>query len=139
MAILKLIHVLFIFVWIGTLLTIGRLMGYLAKEPPLVQERVARLARRMYLFIDFPSMIIAVTLGITSLLINEETNWKAPWLHMKLTFAFFIIVCDLFTGAAIIRRKIGTGNYYKILHGVTGLFFIGVLIAIYILKKCFCE
>ncbi len=133
MATLKLLHVLFIFVWIGTLLTLSRLMGYLAKEPPLVQQRVAALTRRMYLLIDLPSMLIAVSLGLC-LLFLKDTNWKAPWLHMKLTFAFLLIVCDLATGWKIAGRVVDKPVGYKILHGLIGLLFIGVLIAIYIMK-----
>lgn len=137
MATLKLLHVLFIFIWIGTLLTLSRLMGYLAKEPPLVQQRVAALTRRMYLLIDLPSMLIAVILGLC-LLFLKDMNWKAPWLHMKLTFAFLLIVCDLITGWKIVGRVVDKPMGYKILHGLIGLLFIGVLIAIYILKQCFC-
>ena len=138
MATLKLLHVLFVFVWIGSLLTLSRLMGYLAKESVVVQHRVAYLARRMYLLIDLPAMLIAIALGL-SLLFLKETNWKAPWLHMKLTLAFLLIVCDLATGWRIVRGVVDKAMGYKILHGLAGLFFIGVLVAIYILKQCFCE
>ena len=133
MATLKLLHVLFIFIWVGTLLTLSRMMGYLAKEPLLVQQRVASLTQRMYLLIDLPSMVIAVGLGLC-LLFLKDTNWKAPWLHVKLTLAFLLIVCDLLTGWKIVRQIADSSVGYKILHGFIGLLLIGVLIAIYILK-----
>ena len=133
MATLKLLHVLFIFVWIGTLLTLSRLMGYLTKEQPIVQERVRALVRRIYLLVDLPSMVIAVGLGI-SLLFLKDINWKAPYLHMKLTLAFFLIVSDLITGWRVVKKNVDKAVVYKTLHGVITLLFIGVLIAIYILK-----
>lgn len=151
MATLKLLHILFVFVWIGTLLTLSRLMGYLGKEDPLVQKRMGAIAKRMYLLVDLPSMLMAISLGLT-LLFLKDMNWKAPWLHMKLTFAFALIVCDLLTGwkitkgikeptlcvageGQIVAKSKTSSVGYKILHGLAGLFFIGVLVAIYILKQ----
>ena len=141
MAVLKLLHVLFIFVWIGSLLTLTRLLAKLAKESDLVQERVIKILRRFYLLVDLPSMALAVVFGLC-LLFLKDTNWKAPWLHMKLTFAFLLIVCDLICGRQIAKHSRtmipGRGVSYQILHGVAGLLFIGVLVAIYVFKQCSC-
>lgn len=137
MAILKLLHVLFVFVWVGSLLALTRLLTYQAKEAPDVQLKLGKILRRMYCLIDFPSMVLAVGFGLT-LLFLKDMNWKAPWLHMKLTFAFLLIVTDLVCGFSIYKHSktaiAGRGIKYQILHGVAGLFFIGVLVAIYILK-----
>lgn len=145
MAILKLLHVLFVFVWVGTLLTLTRLLGYLVKEPQPVQERMIKIIRRVYLFVDLPSMILTVIFGIV-LLIFKDINWKAPWLHMKLTLAFLLIVCDVVTGRLIaqhvkmvMKEGIKVGPRYQIVHGIAGIIFIGILIAIYVFKAaCTC-
>lgn len=133
MAILKFFHVLFIFIWIGSLLMLTRLLGYQAKESDETFQAMNRINKRMYFFIDLPSMILAVFFGLL-LLFFKDTNWKAPWLHMKLLFAFLLIVCDVILGTLIARGRRHPGLFYKIFHGMTGLFLILVLIAIYILK-----
>jgi uncharacterized membrane protein len=134
MAILKLLHVLFIFIWIGSLLMLTRLLGYQAKETDAAFQVMNRINKRMYFFIDLPSMVLAVVFGLL-LLFLKDTNWKAPWLHMKLLFAFLLIVCDLICGTLIAKGKRHPRLFYQIFHGITGLFLILVLIAIYILKQ----
>ncbi|NGX62301.1 MAG: hypothetical protein K940chlam9_01798 [Chlamydiae bacterium] len=138
MAYLKLLHVLFVFTWVGSLLSLTRMLGYQGKETPEVQMRLGRILKRIYFFVDLPSMILAVTFGVI-LLFVREIDWKAPWLHMKLTLAFFFIVCDVICGFQIVKvsRKpiVGRGIPYKILHGVTALLLIAILFAIYILKQ----
>lgn len=138
MYVLKFAHVLFIFIWIGSLLSLTRLMAYQARETPEIQLKLGRIYKRMYFLVDLPSMILAIATGI-ALLTLKDMNWKAGWLHMKLTFAFLLVLCDLVTGSQVIRlEKIaikGKGIFYKILHGLAALFLIGALIAIYILKQ----
>jgi uncharacterized membrane protein len=137
MAIVKLLHVLFLFLWVGSLLTLTRLVGYLAKEPPLVLERMLKLSRRLYLLVDLPSMIIGIGLGIILLIFNG-VNLRAPWLHMKLTAAFLLVVSDVLFGCALMRhcrtQTIGKGVIYRVAHGSAGIIFIVVLVAVYILK-----
>jgi protoporphyrinogen IX oxidase len=137
MAILKLFHVFVVFIWIGSLLTLSRLLAYQAKEPPEIQLKLGRILRRMYFAVDLPAMILTLCLGLSSLMIKGG-DWKAPWLHMKLTFVFLLILCDLYVGKKIVLHSKapiqGRGVRYKIFHGLAGLFFIGILIAIYIMK-----
>lgn len=111
-----------------------RILGYLAKESDEVFYAMNRINKRIYFFIDLPSMILAVALGLT-LLFLKDMNWKAPYLHLKLTFAFFLIVCDCICGVIIARGKRHSRALYQAFHGMTGLFLIVILFAIYILKN----
>lgn len=135
---LKLFHILFIFVWIGSLLTLTRLLAYIAQESPEMQIKLSKICRRMYFFVDLPSMIMVLALGI-SVIIGKGVDMKAGWLHMKWTFAFLLILCDLITGRQIVklgRAPIkGKGTLFKIFHGMTALFLIGALASIYIIKQ----
>lgn len=131
---IKFFHVLFIFVWMGSLLMLTRLLAYQAKESDEIFCAMNRVNKRIYLFIDLPSMVLAVSLGIASILL-KEMDWKAPWLHLKLTFAFFLICCDVMCGTLILKGRRHSKAFYQILHGLTGLFLIVVLVAIYILKQ----
>lgn len=106
MAILKFLHILFIFLWTGTLLTQTRLLGDLEKKRAAGQEMVYAI-KRIYCWIDLPAMVLAITFGMLLLNFKDDLNWKAPWLHMKLTFAFFLILCDCLIGIKIVRHAKG--------------------------------
>ncbi|MBI3900803.1 MAG: CopD family protein, partial [Chlamydiia bacterium] len=136
MAILKLFHVLAVFIWIGTQLMLSRLIAYLPLEEKGVQHRLQRILKRIYQTIDFPSMCVAVGLGLTSLLL-KETNWKAPWLHLKLTCAFLLILCDLVIGRSLIWTSSYKPWVYRLIHTLEGICLLGILIAIYLLKNLF--
>lgn len=133
MAILKLFHVLFVIGWLGSLLTLTYFLGYLVKEAPLVQESIGKVAKKIYLRVDLPSMVLGVGLGLALLFLKEDINWKAPWLHMKLTFAFLLIVCDLITGRLIVKESRGIWGY-RSLHALALLLLVAILIAIYVVK-----
>ena len=138
MASLKLFHLFFLFVWMGSLLALTRFLGYLPKEEPSVQNRILRILRRTYLMIDLPSMSLSLILGVL-LFIAKGVDFSQGWLHMKLTFVAFLIVCDIVTGRSILRlsreNKSCRGVRYKILHGVTALSLIALLVSVYIVKN----
>ncbi|MFZ0564646.1 MAG: CopD family protein [Chlamydiales bacterium] len=129
LAFLKLLHVVFIFSWMGSLLMLTRFLGYQTKEAP----EIGAISKRIYFRIDLPSMILAVTTGLILLFVNG-VNFKAGWIHMKLTFAFFLIVCDLVCGWEIAKSSRKSRWVYQVLHGMTALFLFMVLFSIYILK-----
>ncbi len=136
LAVLKLLHVLFIFIWVGGLLTLTRLMGYHSKQGELTQLVLGKIYRRIYLFVDFPSMVLAIFLGI-AVLVLKEVDLKAGWFHMKMTFTLLLVACDIYTGRHIFllaKSAVKNSFKYKILHAVTVLCLIAILISIYIFK-----
>lgn len=138
MTIIKVLHVLFIFVWIGNLLCLTRFLGYLCKEDPATQIRLAKICKRMYLFADLPSMILAIVLGLV-LLYYVQFGQSLGWFHMKMTFALLLIICDIVCGKMIFTiNKQGFATScvkYKILHSLTALMLIGTLISIYVVRN----
>ena len=130
---LKLFHVIFVFSWIGTLLVLTRLLSYQAKGV----SQIGPINKRIYFRVDLPSMILAVGSGI-ALLFLKGVDWKDGWIHMKLTFAFLLIVTDLACGWQIVKlsRKptTGKGTGYIIFHAMAVFFLIMVLVSIYVLK-----
>lgn len=137
MTLLKILHVLFVFMWIGSLLTLTRFLGYLSKENVEVQKSLLNIFRRFYFFIDLPSMVLTIVLGII-LFIVKKVGFTQGWVHMKLTFTFLLVICDIITGRAICRLQnkplVGKGTQYKILHALTALFLIGIIVSIYLFK-----
>jgi putative membrane protein len=138
MTIIKFLHVLCVFMWIGTLLNITRLMGYHVKESANVQARLAPIYERMNNLVGIPTMFLTIVFGFI-LLTGLDPTSKLGWFHMKLTFSLIGLVgCNLFCSQFIKKLKEGpdtsSGKKYKILHGCTGLFLIGVLIAIFVVR-----
>lgn len=134
MTLLKFFHVFFIFLWIGGLVTVTGMMAH-QKES---SRELSRLLSRIYFPVELPSMCLAVLFGLILLFTKEDINFKAPWLHIKLTFAFLLIVCDIICGFCVSRlQKPGAcagriGHLF--LHYLTVFFLIIVLLAIYFLK-----
>ena len=126
----KMFHVLFMIVWVGQLLSLTRLLGY-----GKVKE-MGPIYRRMYLFVDLPSMVMTVVLGII-LLSQKMTLFKMPYFHLKLTLAALLILSDLYLGRLILSNKEVSRVKFKILHGICGLLLLGILFAIYVYKLDF--
>lgn len=132
MAFIKLLHVVLVFVWVGSLMMLTRLMGYHVKESPDTQMRLAKMYKRTYNFVQFPSMVLGVIFGLI-LWAGLDLSFKPGWFHFKLTAAAGLIVCDLVCGAYVRKLNqepdLSRGVKYKMLHGFTGLLLIAVLSA----------
>src|SRR5690606_23424692 len=97
MMLLKFFHVLFVFLWIGGLMTVSGMMAHQREG----SREFSRLLKRIYSSVELPSMCLAVIFGLILLFVKEDINFKAPWLHIKLTFAFLLIVCDIINGCLV--------------------------------------
>ena len=133
MNLIKFFHVASVFFWISSLLVLTRQLAWQGRTQALY-------FRRHYFFIELPFMILTVVSGLV-LLFLRETNWLAPWLHMKLTFVALLIVCDLILLAQLMKHKReGAPDQllgYKILHWTVVISFLVVLVAIYVMKPKF--
>lgn len=138
MVIVKSLHVLFVFIWIGNLLSLTRFMGYHVKEDEKTQMRLAKLYDRMYNYVGIPTMIISITLGFL-LIIQVDQKLGLFWFFHKLAFVLGLVICDVVTGHYIAKLNVnadkGKGISYKVLHGLTGLLLIGVLGSVYLLRN----
>jgi uncharacterized membrane protein len=134
---IKVLHVLLVFIWIGNLLTLSRIFGYHVKEERNVQERTVKWYRRIYFFVNIPCMILAVTFGLI-LLMQPQFRGQPLWFNVKIIFILGLIGCDLVVGKQIMylqnNFKKFKGIRYKILHGVLGLLFLGVMISVYVIR-----
>lgn len=138
MVYLKMFHLLFIIIWMGTLLTLTRLLGYHVKLDEATQLKMAKVYKRIYNFVDMPSMIAAIILGLFLLMTKASSmDLSQGWFHMKMTFVVLLVVVDVACGKWIQQLELtpdtGRGVKYKILHGVAGLLLIGILFSVYVL------
>lgn len=137
MAIAKALHLLFVFIWIGNLLALTRLMGYHVKENQSTQESLAKIYYRMYNYVQFPCMVLSIALGFL-LLANLDLSYRPGWMHMKLTFALIMIVLDTVCGRFVAQLNKESdhsrGGKFKALHGCVGLSLIAILFSIAVVR-----
>jgi protoporphyrinogen IX oxidase len=130
---LKLLHVFFLFCWIGSLITLTRLGTALPNDSSFKTQSFLTY-RRVYFMHDLPSMILAILTGII-LFIFVPLEWRAGWFHMKLSFVVLLVVCDILTGVTIYRfsknPSIKSEVLFGWLHMLTLLFLILILFSIY--------
>ena len=152
-AYLKAFHLIFVIIWMGGLMGLGRFLGYHVGEAAAVRERLTRMEKRMYFFVTLPGMVMTVVTGLLLLhgVGHPNTEWgPADFLrfylsprsiqntfwyvtfHAKLTSVGILIACDLFTVAQIFalakRPEMPTRVRFSILHGIEALFVIIVVI-----------
>lgn len=137
MAIVKVLHVLCIFIWTGNLLSLSRMMGYHVKQNEETQKNLALLYRRMYNFVGLPTMVLAIVFG-GILVTTVDQDQGLLWFFEKMGFAIGLVVCDVICGQYIAGLNLGPdtsrGIQYKILHGIVGLLLIGVFVSIYLVR-----
>lgn len=152
-AYIKAFHVIFVIIWIGGLMGLGRFLGYHVSESAAVRERLTRMEKRMYFFVTLPGMIMTLVTGLLLLhgVGHPNMEWgasdflrfylspRAPqntfWyvtFHAKLTSVGILIACDLFTVSQIFalarRPDMPSRVRFSILHGVEAMFVIIVVI-----------
>ncbi|MEM7297296.1 MAG: CopD family protein [Bacteroidota bacterium] len=95
---LKALHIIFVITWFAGLFYIVRLFIYqteaLEKQEPeksILSNQLALMSRRLWLIITWPSAIITLALGI-SLLIEQPSYLKMPFMHIKLGFVFLLFL-----------------------------------------------
>lgn len=132
MAWIKALHVIAVFIWIGSLMTLTRFMGYHVKECCETQMRLAKLYHRIYRLVQFPTMMVAIVLGLV-LAAQYDFTVSPTWMFVKLSAAMGLIMCDFACGRMIgeLNREpdLTRGSKYKMLHGFTGLLLIAIVIS----------
>jgi len=137
MNVIKVLHVMCVFIWIGNLLALTRLMGYHVKEEEKTQMRLAKIYRRMNNLVTLPSMGLSIIFG--AILLWQLDHQKGlNWFFFKMLFAVGLVICSIvcmqFISDLNVKPAARRGVRYKILHGVCGLLLIGVLVSIYVLR-----
>ena len=129
------LHVIFVFIWVGTLMTLTRFMGYHVKEDEHVQMRLAKIYHRIYNFVELPSMVVALLLGVGLMTHIDFDTYDLRWFFLKLIFVVGLVVCDVITGSFVKELNqapdTSKGIKYKVLHGIVGLCLIGAIFSIF--------
>ena len=117
---LKALHIIFVITWFAGLFYIVRLFIYhteaIQKEEPdrtILSEQLALMSRKLWYIITWPSAVITVILG-TSLLISQPRWLKMPFMHIKLSFVFLLILYHLGCHGIFRQLQKGEGKYTSI-------------------------
>jgi putative membrane protein len=93
---LKAIHIIFVVTWFAGLFYMPRLLiyiteAYLKQEPEksILVKELSQMASRLLYGITWPSAIVTFILG-TAMLIHQPEWLSYPFMHIKLTFVFFL-------------------------------------------------
>lgn len=137
MGLIKIIHVLAVFIWIGNLLALNRMMIAHLKQDPEIQQKLLPIYRHMANFVGLPAMVIALCSGFL-LLSKLNLTYHPGWFHMKMTFMAGLVIANVFLmvqlsrleGGAVPSRSLG----FQLLHGSVALLLVGLLCSTYLVR-----
>ena len=98
---LKAVHIIFIVTWFAGLFYMPRLFVYITEahqkpepEKSILLKNLKVMASRLWFAITWPSAVITLLLGI-SMLIDQPEWLYMGFMHVKLTFVFFLYLYHL--------------------------------------------
>ena len=130
---LKLIHIVFIIVWLGSLILLSTAVKYREKWGMSLAD-AKKFFRSVYFSFQLPSMILAVLFGLL-LFSLSDSNFKAGWFHMKMTAAIGLIGCDIWLGCLLNRATEYTSKQFTIIRVLVWAFFFMALSSIYLVRN----
>ncbi len=134
MAWIKVFHFMFVFIWVGSLMTLTRMMIKHHTYEAATREVMANLYSRIYYVAQLPSMVIAVTLGMI-LISSLDQSGSMGWFHMKISLAMMMIMCDVVCSRFVTKLQAeGSNKGVHVLHGVSGLLLVGIAVSLYVVR-----
>jgi putative membrane protein len=137
---LKALHIIFVVTWFAGLFYIVRLFVYItetgeksATEQSVLLPQLRLMAKRLWLGITWPSAIITLGLG-TALLLTQPAWLQLPFMHVKLTFVFFLFVYQLICHRLYIQMQTRTNVWssmkLRIWNELATLFLVAIVFLI---------
>ena len=131
---LLVVHVFGLVFWVsGLLVTSMALTRHTQETSPDARQALARLERIFLRGLADPGALLTILAGTGLIMTNSHYYLHAPWLHIKLTFVFLLIVLH---GIVAMRTKaFATGrivlqrNEARLLVIATLFLFVSILIA----------
>lgn len=136
-------HIIGVILWMGGLFMNTRHSGMLADQDNLDQlpEDLINFEFSSYYFAVFPGFLIAAGTGMYMLLTNAsmylspDSGWGVTF-HIKLTLVAALIIIDQFYHyrmRVLHREKSGSKKLFMMLHGISGLLFIGIVLTVIVM------
>lgn len=100
---LKALHIIFVVTWFSGLFYIVRLFVYFSEtektpteQKGILQKQYQLMQRRLWYGITWPSMILTLVFGIWMITKDASYFLSEPWMRLKLSFVFGLILYHLY-------------------------------------------
>ena len=138
--IIKSLHIIFMVSWFAGLFYIVRLFIYYveadkkeSEEKRILQNQYKIMQKRLWYIIAWPSMVLTVVFG-TWLLILVPGWLSQGFMHVKLTFAFLLLIYHLICHKVFsnLQKEVGsyTSGKLRIWNEVATLFLVAIVFII---------
>ena len=89
----KAFHIISMVTWFSGLFYLPRLFVYHANASDMISiERFKIMERKLYYFITTPGAILTLIFGVWLISYNLQVYLHMPWVHIKLTLVFLLIL-----------------------------------------------
>jgi uncharacterized membrane protein len=140
----KLAHVLGVIAYAGGVLFTAKMMGSLVKLDPPIRAGAAAAARKAYLGVAMPGLLLLLGTGLYTAILDTEGKgyFKQGYFHIKLLAAFLVLIVDhmlvMKPLKALTREDMNTEGQeglYKAGFWMTSLLLLVVLLALFVVRK----
>ena len=128
-------HVIGVVMWMGSLMTLSRLLGYHTREPATVRPRLSYIEGRLDLLGAVPGALLTLGTGLGQLAL-EPAGWfrASGWMHTKLLLVLVLVVLHVMT--MVRHRRLARQRadqvipraFFAASHGIIGLLLIAIVI-----------
>lgn len=129
---LKAFHIISIVAWFAGIFYIWRLFVYHEENPSIeVKNQLLIMARRLYLIIMSPAMILAVTFGMILLFTRLNIYVNVYWIWIKLGFVVLVIYWHFLAGyylQQLENKKSYSSKKFRILNEIPTILLIIIVI-----------
>ena len=116
---IKALHVVAFVSWMAVLFYLPRLFVYHTEHKD--KEDFVNVVKiqedRLYYFIGTPAILITIITGVAMIALNVDLFKSGGWLHVKLLFAFLLIIYHIDCGRHLKNLKNGiykkSGKFYR--------------------------
>ncbi len=129
----KAFHIITLVAWFSGLFYLPRLFIYHSKwNDPVSNDHFKIMEKKLYYYITTPAGILTLIFGFWIMSYNFAGYLQEPWMHLKLTLVFFLVLYHLYLGRLVKQfqrnenqHKMG---FYHFLHGLPALFLVLIVI-----------
>ena len=136
--IIKSLHIIFVVSWFAGLFYMVRLFIYdreandkIEPEKSIIQKQLQLMQNRLWWIITTPAMVLSVIFGIWMITLNSKYYLSSPWMHLKLTFVFLLLIYHFLCQKIMNQFKIGiykwTTGKLRLWNEVATLFLVSIV------------
>jgi uncharacterized membrane protein len=139
----RLFHVLGVVTYVGGLLAVSRMLALLPSTAAEQRTAAAALARRVYLTVPIPGLVVLLLAGLHSVFADplKKDYFHQPWFLMKLTLVLVLMTVDhLLVLRPLKSLARGEGDpaantaLYRAAFWVVGLLAFALLMTLYVFR-----